>query len=177
MKIDEWLWFDNQNKWVIEIKQEPLNYYTDMYEAWQTKQQLEIWREVKWNVWWWSKTLTFTRLASVGTWVQNFTWFWFTPTDYLIKAWRYWDVTSTWYTFLCMSEWQYSAPYRQRIRPNWVFNIELWIPTTAMVSVSYTNIPWWWLTSATHSSFLSDWIALNFTSSAEDIIIQITAIK
>ena len=52
IKVDNWLTFDNKNEWFNEIKENELNYYTDMYNAWQTKQQLVIWREVKGNLSW-----------------------------------------------------------------------------------------------------------------------------
>lgn len=142
---------------------------------WITSTKLISWVNTTWWTWW-NKTLTFTRLASVWTWLQTFWWFWFSPTDYIIKAWRYWDVTETWFTLLCMSEWQYSAPFRQRIRPNGVYYIEL-DQTTSILSISYWNIPLWKSTVASHSAFTWDWIVLNFTSSLEDIMIQITAIK
>lgn len=47
IKTDEWIWFNDSNKWMSQIEQKPLNYYTDMYEAGQTKQRLVIGREVK----------------------------------------------------------------------------------------------------------------------------------
>lgn len=142
---------------------------------WVNNQRLRLWINVEWNSWL-SKTITFTRLATTWTWLQTFWGFWFTPTDYIIKAWRYWDVTETWFSLLCMSEWQYSAPYRQRIRPNWAYHIEL-DQITTILSISYWNIPLWKSTIAIHSAFTWNWITLNFISSLEDIMIQITAIK
>ena len=70
IKVDNWLTFDNKNIWVNEIKEDWLNYYTDIYSPWQTKQKLVIWREVKkdsnlWTPYVWYFTSTWTWLLSV----------------------------------------------------------------------------------------------------------------
>ena len=174
MKVNNWIWFDTKNEWVSEIKQDDLNYYTDMYSAWQTKQQLVIWREVKGNLSWWSQSLTFTHLASQGIWNQSFTWFWFKPTNYTITAWRSWDVSLTWTTLQCMSITQYWNGW-VRIRPNWNSQIEI-ANTSLMIAVDYSN-RWWLTTRATHSSFDNDWLTLNFSTSWEDTLFIITAFK
>lgn len=171
IKKDEWLTFEDTNKGLEVLKEKPLDYYSDVFSPWQTKQKLKIWREVEWNVWWWQvKTLIFNRLASVWTWVQSFTGFWFTPTSYTIQATRT-DITTTWYP--CFSDWAYDWT-TEIIRQvaDWYSRIV----TNNIIRLFYTN-QWWWKTSAIHSSFDSDGISLNFDFSAEDCYLVITAYK
>lgn len=73
MKIDNWLTFEDTNKGLDVVKQEDLNYYTDIYEPWQTKGKLRIGREVEWNVWWWEKKYCFVTLASSQSLTDNST--------------------------------------------------------------------------------------------------------
>ena len=77
IKVDNWLTFDNKNEWFNEIKESELNYYTDVYSPWQTKQRLKIWREVEGGTNLWTPYVgSFTITA---TWNISITWIWFTP--------------------------------------------------------------------------------------------------
>lgn len=168
MKIDEWLSFKDTNKWLDIVSEKELNYYTDIFEPWQTKQKLRIGREVEWIVWWWkAKTLIFERPASVWTWLQSFTWFWFKPTHYTIQTTRTW-ITTTWYP--CFSDWcfDWTTEIIRQVA-DWYSRIL----TNTIIRLFYTN-QWWWKTSATHSSLDSDWITLNFDFSDEDCYLVIT---
>ena len=103
--IDEWIGFGEDNEWLPEIKytQNP-EYYTDMYEAWQTKAPLIIGQEVEWTVWggWWQVK---TWYVSVPSGYTDFaiTWVWFTPKVIQVtvhswnkSAWGYAD--NVWWT-------------------------------------------------------------------------------
>lgn len=140
---------------------------------WINSQRLRLWVNVEWNIQssWLIKTLTFNRLASVWVWNQSFTWFWFTPKDYIITAWRSWDISWTWTILQCMSYWQYNSTWL-RIRPNRSSQIEI-TNTTLIISIDYSN-KGWLTTRGTHISFDTDWITLNFSTSGEDIYFQLT---
>ena len=169
IKKDEWLSFEDTNKGMEVIKQKDLDYYSDVFSPWQTKQKLKLWREVEWSAWW-VKFLIFNRLASVWTWIQSFTWFWFTPTCYTIQATRT-NITTSWNP--CFSDWAYDGTtqmYRQVA--DWYSRALTW----KVIRVFYTN-QGGWVTSAIHSSFDSDGISLNFDFSAEDCYLVITAYK
>ena len=144
------------------------NYYSDIYNPWQTKEQLQPWLEViKEKI---VTTLIFTRASTVWIWNQSFTWFGFKPTSYKIKAWR--DATWNSCTSYCVKDtnwiewWVYNNVNAWNISESW--------STTASVRILYSN-SWWWNTIAWFVSFDKDWITLNFTSSDENIKMIITA--
>ena len=79
MKIKE-LWFNDfkdKNEWDKPLKEEDFKYYTDMYEAWQTKQKYKIWREVD-DEWLTTKVKTWY-FTITGNWDKVITWVWFKP--------------------------------------------------------------------------------------------------
>lgn len=67
IKKDEWLTFEDTNKGLEVLKEKPLDYYSDVFSPWQTKQKLKIWREVEWNVWWWQIIYCFATLSTDET--------------------------------------------------------------------------------------------------------------
>jgi hypothetical protein len=114
---------------------------------------------------WWVKILTFQRLASVWTWTQSFTWFWFTPTAFHVEAWFNW--TATWdaafksggyYDWTDVIAWNDSDLTSWRSFSNLI-----------KVNISPSNF-----TEAQFSSFLSDWVELSFSASDDNILIAIT---
>jgi hypothetical protein len=117
MKIDNWLTFEDTNKGFQNIETEPLNYYSDVFTPWQTKQRLKIWREVEWNLSGWWKVKTW--YSSIPSWYTNFaiTWVWFTPKAIQVVvqssnkvAWGYAD--NVWWTLtqrcIYADWWNYS---------------------------------------------------------------------
>ena len=131
---------------------------------WVNTQRLKPWINVEW--WAWVKTLFFTRDASVWTWLQTFSWFWFTPKSYQIKAFKT-ELTD----FITWSLWWYdwTTQYYFQLADWWSV-----VYTWKVLRVFYTN-QWWWKTSARHSWFTWDWIILNFDFSQENIRLEITA--
>ena len=169
-KIDTWLGFEETNKWYEKIEEKNLDYYTDMYEAGQTKQKLVIGREVKGggSV----KMLFFRRLASVWTGIQNFTWFWFTPTSYKIVCT---GATSTSWSDVLFSVWAKQpngttyASWQQGTASNYANNT--WRVARVINNAGSTR------TAFNHSAFISDGIALDCTDSWYDVMLEITAYK
>lgn len=103
MTVDNWLTFDDSNKWVIVIKQEDLNYYTDTFEPWQTKQKLKLGVEVEWSVGWkyyWN-IITDTTV----NWNIAVTWVWFTPKLIKFTA-GYSDDTLSWFSVWHYVNWR-----------------------------------------------------------------------
>jgi len=70
-------------------------YYTDMYKAWETKEQLRIWQEVAWSAWWWSFYVWNTTITA--TWSKAVTWVWFQPglVTFAVADWS-WSASFTW---------------------------------------------------------------------------------
>lgn len=138
------------------------------YSYWASQEPLNASYQLRNIKWWWKvKTLIFERLASVWTWTQSFTWFWFTPTSYTIQTTRTW-ITTTFYP--CFSDWAYDWT-TQMIRQvaDWYSRVLTW----CVWRLLYTN-QWWWTTNIVHSSLDTDWITLNFTTSSEDCYLVIT---
>ena len=131
---------------------------------WVNTQRLKPWINVEW--WAWVKTLFFTRDASVWTWLQTFSWFWFTPKSSQIKAFNTELADS-----ITRSLWWYdwTTQYYFQLADWWSV-----VYTWKVLRVFYTN-QWWWKTSARHSWFTWDWIILNFDFSQENIRLEITA--
>lgn len=98
IKKDEWLTFEDTNKGLEVLKEKPLDYYSDVFSPWQTKQKLKIWREVEWNVWWWQFKLWSFTISATGN--ITITWVWFKPKliqfSYSATTWKWeWEMTST----------------------------------------------------------------------------------
>lgn len=159
---------NNKDIWVKIETIYPENIQTPDYDYWLSQQTIDwpIWiRNL--STWWNAKTLIFTRLASVWTWNQSFTGFWFTPTSYTIQATRT-DVTTTWYP--CFSDWAYDWTTEViRQVADWYSRVTV----NRIIRLFYTN-QWWWVTAANHTSLDADWITLNFDLSAENCYLVIT---
>lgn len=151
---DKWSVFENE---VLEIPD---------YSYWASQEPLNASYQIR-NIKWWSKTLYFTKLASAWTWIVNYTWFWFTPTAYIIQAWYKWALswTSTSYctNFWWVIWWFYQYPWYQN--ENTLRAIVIW---NAWATIT---------TRANFSSFIPDWIALDFVDSGNDVVFTITAFK
>jgi len=156
MSINEWIWFDNKNQWLNETKQEDLNYYTDMYEAGQTKQKLKIWREVEWSVgqfYIWNFIIT-------TTWVKTVSWVWFKPKLIKLTSFISWtnQWSSQWYYYnnqvYCMYTyviggnsvywWASYSSYCYSGYSWWNVSITTSIvPTTDGFTINVLNVSWW----------------------------------
>lgn len=164
MNIDKWLSFEDTNKGMEVIKQKDLDYYTDVFSPWQTKQKLKLWREVEWSAWW-VKVLYFSFWAWTPLWVYNFTWFWFKPSSYIVQAWYASTASAITMSYASYINWAvqgflaYGGTYAQM--------------TTRMLAI----YNWSSNTRANHSDLLDDWIALDFIENSESVKFTITAYK
>lgn len=145
---------------------EDIKITTDIPWLWPEKLDSNV--SIRGNSWWgWVKMLSFTKTAGSGIWIENFTWFWFTPTSYVIQAWST-NWTEAWTSYSSYINWNILWHYLQDV---WgttkVF--DLW---TRMVCV-YDNA--WTNTRANPSSFTSDWIKLDFISDWLSVKFTITA--
>lgn len=135
--------------------------------------QMKVWNGTDYvSMWWWSgvgwgKTLIFSRASSVWTGNQSFTWFWFTPSSYRILASREW-ISAT--DAPCFSDWWYDGTTQAIMQVADHSNVVL---TWYVLRLLYDN-QGWSRTSATHVSFDSDWITLNFNFSWENSYLFIT---
>ena len=152
IKKDEWLTFEDTNKGLEVLKEKPLDYYSDVFSPWQTKQKLKIWREVEWSVWQFklgSFTITATGNISV-------TWVWFKPKmvrfdvcDQLTSAWT-WVITTT---------------------NQYAINFALWAQITSQC-IYY----WSWVKArAVYVSMDNDWFTINCTYFANNTYVNYTA--
>ena len=150
MKVNNWIWFDTKNEWVSEIKQDDLNYYTDMYSAWQTKQQLVIWREVKGNLSWNTYVWYFT---SNWTWIHTIT-IWFKPS---LVTFTYNNVTQNWmWNWAMTSSSQFAFDYNSK--------------TSISTQCIYCRNSWWTAVSrAIFSSMNNDWFSIDFILATENV--------
>jgi len=165
MNIDKWLSFEDTNKGMEVIKQKDLDYYTDVFSPWQTKQKLKLWREVEWSAWW-VKVLWYTYGSWVLSWDVDFTWFGFTPSSYIVQAWLN-DTDDT----LIMSYWTYID---WTVRAFVTYAVTYSWATTRMINI----IDWYGqMTRATHNALINDWIRLNFTENQNSVKFTITAYK
>lgn len=133
---------------------------------WLTQPRYKMWFQVEGSAGT-SKTLYFTKTARAGTWVVNYTWFWFIPTWYIIQAWYKWSLAWT-STSYCTNMWWvvwgfYQYPWFQN--ENTTRAIIIW---NAWATIT---------TRANFSAFISDWIALNYVDSGNDVRFTITAFK
>ena len=165
IKKDEWLGFEDTNKGLEVLKQKPLDYYSDVFSPWQTKQKLKIWREVEWNISGWAKCYTnsFTRLASEWTGIWTITWIvdseWkpFIPKIVQIYAWR--NTSSTNISFWT---WMNNPSTSQCI-----------ITTSVWTTFNFSNIIWVWI----DANLLNSWsweVRLNISTVYHDTYLVIT---
>lgn len=164
MKIkEEWFnEFKDSNKWLEAQKEKDLDYYTDMYEAWQTKQQLVIGREVKPTTLWWSnyKIWSFT-ITTTGN--KVITWVWFQPK--IVEL-----VGSDWINN--MSIWKFTSSSSQRVV--WANNAadESWSSDSNCLRVKV----WVNNTIAAAVSLDTDGFTINVTSNSWTSYIKYTCI-
>lgn len=77
LKVDKGLWFDYKNAGLETSKSSELDYYTDVFSPWQTKQKLKIGREVEWDVW--GKVYSNLFYSAAWNTSETITWVWFKP--------------------------------------------------------------------------------------------------
>lgn len=154
---------NNKDVWVKIETIYPENIQTPDYDYWLSQQTIDwpIWiRNL--SSWWKAKTLIFTRLASVWTWNQSFTGFWFTPTNYTIQAWE----NSSSSTYAVYTAWWYDWTTEQCVffdtGSSWTATYSMRLKTATL------------RTSANFVSFDADWITLNFNYSEINWYIMIT---
>ena len=130
--------------------------------------QLELWiwvrGEATATTWSNAKVLSFTATSAWGTWIRNFTWFWFTPTSYSVHSWY----TGSSQTY-CLSsydgtteKWMYWRTYA---------GVEIGT-TGRVVQIRTWSSP---RTYGVHDAFLSDGVAIDFSGFDVDIELMITA--
>ena len=120
-------------------------------------------------VWAWgkSKTLYFTFNSWTTLWIKDYIWFWFQPSAYIIQAWLKWSIAWTsmsYYTYFDWTIWWYYQ-YPNFQNENTLRAINVNTASAALV------------TKANFSSFLSDWIALDYVNNDNTIWFTITAFK
>ena len=108
-----------------------------------------------------SKALIFQRDSTVWIWIQSFTWFWFTPTNYTISSWTTW--WSTW-------QWGYDWTLQKCLYVNSYLWYDTGIATRVIHLRDWASVK----TYAGHSSFWSDWVSLSFSNSDIDATLIIT---
>jgi len=130
-------------------------YYTDMYKAGETKEQLELWKEVRWasesKVY--SNSYLYTG-TSTGSW--SYTWVWFKPKVVRIQAnlvesqgWSS-DGTANWTMNACQYDYWSSGVYIKSYRNNRL----VYIPNNGNTT----------LKAATLTSMDADGFTLNFST-------------
>ena len=151
IKVDNWLTFDNKNEWFNEIKENELNYYTDIYSPWQTKQRLKIWREVEgntnlWTPYVWYFTSTWTWLLSVTTW--------FKPS---LVTFTYNNVAQNWiWNWAMTSSSQFAFDYNSK--------------TSISTQCIYCrNSGWTAISRAVFLSMDTDWFTIDFILATENV--------
>ena len=118
--------------------------------------------ETAWSL---TKALYFTKWVWSWLWILPFVWFWFTPTWYNIKAYALWLSTNT--------DWYSDSTYTT-IWNRWVYwyNTGRRDDTPNAIKV---RVAVWDRTQANHSSFIEDWIELDFSHDDQNIGFVITA--
>ena len=100
IKKDEWLTFEDTNKGLEVLKEKPLDYYSDVFSPWQTKQKLRIWREVEASLWWWQFKIWNFTITTTGN--ISITWVWFKPKLVKFIVWNHsWNA---WWWIWSMTE-------------------------------------------------------------------------
>jgi len=146
--------FDNTNKWFDTTKQEDLNYYTDIFSPWQTKQKLKIWREVEWNSWWWNTNIWYFTFAT--TWNITITWVWFKPK--LVR-----------FTFADQIGWMWSWAMTSSYQFAYDINSKSQIQTQC---IYIRNSSWTAIWRAVFVSMDNDWFTINITLASTTIYVN-----
>ena len=100
MSIDNIVGYWIPNEWAVDIKLEkPSKYYTDVYNPWQTKGRLKIWREVEWTISSAGWTPVIGGFSINSLWNVSVT-LWFKPslvtfTSITASGWWTWAITET----------------------------------------------------------------------------------
>lgn len=155
MKVNEWLWFNIKNEWVNEIEQKPIDYYSDIYNPWQTKERLRVWIEVEWTIWETSTskycfatlstnestTSATSKTLTLNTFDTNDTWM--SATSWRITITEDWIYNVNWaITFASNTSWWRTI----FIRKNWTTNTEL---------TFQTNQSWWFYTTCVFNRYFN----------------------
>jgi len=144
----------------FEIKEENI--------PWLTSDKLDANISIRW----WNQTvkvLQFTKAASSGIWVTNYTWFWFKPSFYTVQSVNNnttepASISFSSYVWGNVS-WYYLSP--------WTTYTQSQPLSTRMVCIYNASNN----TRANHSAFISDWITLDWISHDIDVNFVITAYK
>lgn len=188
MKINEWIWLDVKNDWVDIVKQSPLDYYTDIYNPWQTKERLRVWIEVEWStqtiskycfatlstnevcVSWTSKTLSLNTFDTNDTWMSATNNRVTITEDGLYKV--SWSVT-----FATNS----SGVREILVRKNWTTNTNLeyqpnaisWANTSCVFDRSFNLVAWDYIEVR---AYQTSWWNLDVLSNNQKTFIQVIKI-
>jgi len=155
---------------VTEVKVETIDAFDLKVQdfPWLTADKLDYSISVRGNT---SGILAFTKLASGWTWVVDFTWFWFTPSSYVINAWLWNNATvDCWTSLSTYIDWTTFWQYIQD--SSWSSQVQ--DLGSRMIAIYNTS---WSKTRADHSKFITDWIELNFVDSDLDVKFIVTAYK
>lgn len=192
IKKDEWLGFEDTNKGLEVLKEKPLDYYSDVFSPWQTKQKLKIWREVEWidipvtstikyclatmsadetTTSWTAKTLTLNTFDTNDTWMS--------VTSWRITITQDWLYCLTWaVTFASNASWAREV----LLRKNWTSHTDLhytvsWISwdLTSCVFTRYLNYVVWDYIEV--RAYQTSWWSLNVTSNTQKTFVQVVKIN
>ncbi len=133
------------------IIEEPVNnYFSDVFTPWEVKEQLEIWKEVKWTLGWNYASWYGSRLSSAWIWQVTIP-VWFTAKLVKIRAvlawwewaWSEWTYNWTW-DWICIywynqNWWYYSWSSYDTTKIIYIRNYN-WNTTRATLFVSWTNM-------------------------------------
>jgi len=121
--------------------------------------------------WGWgeTKTLYFTKWVWSWTGIIPFTWFWFTPTWYNIKAYTLATRTDT-------DGYSDSSYDLLSWTCQWAYWYNSWWRGTTINAIK-VRVALWNRTQANHSAFISDGIELDFSDDLQNIWFTITAYK
>lgn len=137
-------------------------YYTDVFSPWETKQQLELWKEVKNIDTWWKFYCWNSSNKNWHIWTQIISWIWFKPKMVSITAVY---ATSSWWS---ISYWQSNINLNQFSIYS-MSNPNAW--ATSYTSWNIINCDWQysWNWSAILTSLDNDWFTLNWISIVFDV--------
>jgi hypothetical protein len=125
-----------------------------MYKAWETKEQLELWKEVRGSSWWQYYPWSSSRTAVQWTWTQAITGVWFQPKMITIQA----VYAATW--------WQISFWHASTTANDYCVYMSTW--SAWATSYNPARIIDVWSARAEFTSMDTDWFTINWTSATVD---------